>query len=353
MSTWVGVSSVVGAGSLDGFAVGVMASGAFFLALTAPRRAHSRQITAAGAPATVGTRPSGWLRGRVLPSRLRGRQAPAGAFRSSAPAGAFGSGQREPEAFGVGGWEPEAFGVGGWEPGAIGVGGWEPGAIGVRRLRPGVLEFGSFGLRPFENVTPERHVASAAAFGAGASGAGAERVAQPAETGAHGERPWLPSPAAEDVDTSGYREPARLGRPFLDSWLLGSAFPGGRLPDAGRVGGIPSPGGAFTDKSLGEGVLRGGRRQAGASVPDGPPGESGRLDPLPDVASPGTSRGGGRRGDPFGDLAFPDDSFWPSKRPVTRRLPRHAAPAAGLGSKVSHWVAGLFGDRSLASGARG
>src|SRR6202034_4430582 len=38
MSTWVGMGPVIGPGSLDGFAVGVMMSGAVFLTLTAPRR---------------------------------------------------------------------------------------------------------------------------------------------------------------------------------------------------------------------------------------------------------------------------------------------------------------------------
>ena len=61
MSTWVGISSVIGAGSLDGFAVGAMMSGAFFLAVTAPRRARRRQAAAVGAGGALAVGPRGWL----------------------------------------------------------------------------------------------------------------------------------------------------------------------------------------------------------------------------------------------------------------------------------------------------
>jgi hypothetical protein len=69
------------------------------------------------------------------------------------------------------------------------------------------------------NVTPARYVASVVVVDAGACGAGAERVAQPDETGAHGERP---QPGSEFT-----------GGAFPDSWLLESGFPGGRFPDEG------------------------------------------------------------------------------------------------------------------------
>jgi hypothetical protein len=48
MSLWVGISPLIGAGSLAGFAVGATVSGAFFLAITAPRRVRRRQAAAAG-----------------------------------------------------------------------------------------------------------------------------------------------------------------------------------------------------------------------------------------------------------------------------------------------------------------
>src|SRR5580700_7987011 len=46
MSAWVGVAPLIGAGSLDGFAIGALASGACFLAVTASRRARKRHALA-------------------------------------------------------------------------------------------------------------------------------------------------------------------------------------------------------------------------------------------------------------------------------------------------------------------
>ena len=84
-----------------------------------------------------------------------------------------------------------------------------------------------------------------------------------------------------------------------------------------------------------------------------------RESPFPDWASRddrpfpgGASRDRGRPDVEFPDVAFPDGTFGTSKRPDARRLPRHAAPAVGLGSKVSHWMTGLFA-RPATSGARG
>jgi hypothetical protein len=48
MSTWVGVTPLIGAGSLDGFAVGALMSGACSLAIIAPRRARRRKLTVGG-----------------------------------------------------------------------------------------------------------------------------------------------------------------------------------------------------------------------------------------------------------------------------------------------------------------
>jgi hypothetical protein len=46
MSDWIGLLPVIGTGSLEGFALGVLASGACFLALTAPRRSRGRGAAA-------------------------------------------------------------------------------------------------------------------------------------------------------------------------------------------------------------------------------------------------------------------------------------------------------------------
>jgi hypothetical protein len=48
MSVWVGISPLIGAGSLEGFAVGATLSGALFLAITAPRLVRRRQAAAVG-----------------------------------------------------------------------------------------------------------------------------------------------------------------------------------------------------------------------------------------------------------------------------------------------------------------
>jgi hypothetical protein len=54
MSTWVGISPVIGAGSLEGFAVGATVTGAFLLAITAPRRLRRRSAAAAGTRSAPG-----------------------------------------------------------------------------------------------------------------------------------------------------------------------------------------------------------------------------------------------------------------------------------------------------------
>jgi hypothetical protein len=192
MSTWVGISPVIGAGSLDGFAIGAMMSGAFFLAITAPRRAQRRQAAAASAGGARATGPRAWLRERV-----------AAAVTS----------------------------------------------------------------RPETPPAPARH-----------------RLGNPAPGG------LLPAEAsADDV---------RRRRAIPDTAFLGGAFPGS----------------AFL-----------------ADTPE--------ADPQPDDQAP--------------DIEFPDGTHLAPKRPDTRRLPRHAAPAVGLRSKLGHRVAGLFAARPLASGARG
>src|SRR5215467_1816137 len=60
-------------------------------------------------------------------------------------------------------------------------------------------------------------------------------------------------------------------------------------------------------------------------------------------------------------IVFPDAevalvAFASPRRPEGRRLPRHAAPSAGLGSRITAFgsrMTGLFATRALASGARG
>ena len=76
-----------------------------------------------------------------------------------------------------------------------------------------------------------------------------------------------------------------------------------------------------------------------------------------------------RRGDPIpgsrpeanppealADADFPERTFGSPTRPEGRRLPRHAAPSVGFGSRITGLgsrMTGLIASRALASGARG
>jgi len=66
MNAWVGVAPLIGAGSLDGFAIGALATGACFLAITAPRRARKRHALALSDGHVLGSRPHDGLRAEWL-----------------------------------------------------------------------------------------------------------------------------------------------------------------------------------------------------------------------------------------------------------------------------------------------
>jgi hypothetical protein len=223
MSTWVGIAPLIGSGSLDGFAIGALASGACFMAVTAPRRARKRRAAAAGHGALISAR-TDWLCEHVMAAEAF----PAGEERLMPPED------------------------------------------------PGVSDLG------------------------------------------------LTSPARRDARSGGGRH--RLGDPIPGSALPGSAFPGQASGEGATV--------AFPDGSLPAGTSR------HAALPD-------------DGLHGAGSRGGARRDAAPPDLAFPDGAFGNPKRPEQRRLPRHAAPAAGLGSRVSSLMSGLFAGRALIGGAHG
>src|SRR5260370_7280443 len=71
MSTWAGVAPAIGTGSLDGFAIGALMSGACVLGITAPRRAQARHVPRARAGA-VGAERSGWLCEHVMAAGVAG-----------------------------------------------------------------------------------------------------------------------------------------------------------------------------------------------------------------------------------------------------------------------------------------
>jgi len=139
MSLWVGISPLIGAGSLEGFAVGATVSGAFFLAITAPRRLRRRRAAVAG------------------PCGVPACGVPASA-RSAAP-GALGAESCHVEAFGAG------AGAAAGQAGQVGqVGQPEPGAYRSRHR----LTFRS-SRRPAARRLP-RHAAPAVSFGTRVSG---------------------------------------------------------------------------------------------------------------------------------------------------------------------------------------
>src|SRR5258708_20518268 len=83
MSTWAGVAPAIGTGSLDGFAIGALMSGACVLGITAPRRAQARHVPRARAGAVVAER-SGWLCEHVMAAGVAGTGGAAGAFGAGA-----------------------------------------------------------------------------------------------------------------------------------------------------------------------------------------------------------------------------------------------------------------------------
>ncbi len=281
---------------LDGFAVGAMMSGAFFLAVTAPRRARRRQAAAVGAGGALAVGPRGWL----------SKHASAG---------------RAPRAEGSG---AEVLGRG--------------------------------------------------TFGPGTFGADAERVAQPDEPGAEDRAGGAPPSGRDGRIAGGYRSRHRLGDP-----VPGQTLPGGPTRDGASPGSAPResarpssafPDSAFPDSAFPDSALPGAARpeSPGSDLPEGafPDGTSRRVAPsdapvpdvFPDITFPdGTSRRVAPPDAPvpdvFPDIMFPDGTFGSSKRPEARRMPRHAAPAAGFRRKMSNRVTGLFAARPLTSGARG
>jgi hypothetical protein len=366
MSTWVGMGPVIGPGSLDGFAVGVMMSGAFFLALTAPRRARRRAAVAVGATGML-TAGRDWLSRRP---RVPGIPRLSGSPRVS----------EIPEQSGVSGL-PEV-------PGAR--------TLGADALEPGAFEAGAFGPSP---------------FGTGPFAPGAERLAQPDEPGSYSDTGWHLTVGDDSRAAGSRRNRHRLNEPLPGATSPDRAPRGGTSRDSGHGGGAPGStrrsSGGFPDSTFPDSALPDDEAFPETGFPDvefpdeaprdaewldplhgtaprdaewldplrgTAPSDAGRLEPLPDMAprdrarreSPfpdwasrddrpfpsGASRDRGRPDVEFPDVAFPDGTFGTSKRPDARRLPRHAAPAVGLGSKVSHWMTGLFA-RPATSGARG
>lgn len=274
MSTWVGVAPVIGAGSLDGFAVGALMSGACFLAITAPRRTRKRQVAVAGDSGTRASRRRERLHRRVM------------------AAGAFDHGPA-----------------------------WA--------ARPGdarVLD-----------ASGRESVADRDGKNAGGYRS-RHRLGGPARNGpAHGapHRAARRDAAIPDYAFSG---PTPRNAGHQHRLRSRSVFPehalSGIAPRSGAYSRRTRSADGFPDSAFPDTPLRGRGCRKGASPAPAFPGAA-----FPDAA--------------LSDLAFPDGTLGPSRRQEARRLPRHAAPAVGFGSRVSNWMADLFAARVVASGARG
>jgi hypothetical protein len=361
MSTWVGMGPVIGSGSLDGFAIGVMMSGVSFLAVMAPRRARRRQAVVAGTAGMLTGGPREWLSRRPRMPRISRAPRVSGIPQVSAASEI-----------------PKVSGARAFDAGV---------------LEPGAFEAGAFGPGP---------------FGPGPFAAGAERLAHPGEPGALNDADCAPPVGDDDRAARGHRSRHRLNESLPGRTSPDRTPGGGTSRDGGPRGGValgdaPRSSGGFPDSAFPESAFPDSASPDSGfpdvQIPEQAPRDTGRLEPLPpymalrdagwlesrdtgrleprDTGRPGP-RDGGRleppfpdwasrdeapfpktasrdRGRPdveFPDIAFPDGTFGTSKRPESRRLPRHAAPAVGLGSKVSHRLTGLFA-RPAASDARG
>lgn len=301
MSAWVGVAPLIGAGSLDGFAIGALASGTCFLAITALRRGRKRYAVAVNNPASH----DGWLCEHVMAAEAF----PAYAERVAQPD--ILDFQDGGEEAGVGAASRAARFD---EEGAIGAAGQE-GAAG----QPGGV--GSAGQETFSSAADQAAESLDRAF--------------PAAQASHRLGWAFPSGRAGRAARSYRSRHRRLGDPIPDSASVGCGFPGGA--DEPR-----------------EATFPGEPRESGCPDDLIPAGTS-RHAAFPDSAwHGGASRGGAHR---LPELAFPDDTYRASKRPEIRSLPRHAAPGTSLSKRLSTRMSSLMtslaATRALTGGAHG
>lgn len=245
MSAWVGVAPLIGAGSLDGFAIGALASGACFLAITALRRGRKRY----GLALSDGRGPKeGWLCEHVMAA--------------------------------------EAF----------------P-AYAERLAQPYIPD-----------LEPESEDNRLDAAGPDDGVSGADQFAH-ADEFAHADQ-FADADRDGSADRDGEDDPASQGDDGLD-WMS----PLSQGDQAGQERGW-----AFLASGYGRAAgSYHSRHRRGAHRPP--------------------------------ELAFPDETFGTSRRPDVRRLPRHAAPATGLSSRLSarmsSLMTSLIATRVLTGGAHG
>ena len=306
MNTLVGAAPLIGTGSLDGFAIGALVSGACFLAITSPRRTRRRRadVARAGrAPLTAAR--SSWLREHVMATEHR--------------------------------------------------------MVALPRIAGGHVAAGEHRLAGEHRMAGEHRLTGEPRMAGEhpmAGGADEERLALPEELGGHGTGLLANGRGSR---AAGYRSRHRLGDP-----IPGSSAPGGAPRDS-SPGGAPRdgmlPGGAHRDSVLPDVVSPDRPSENDAPRKNRPPAFPdsafpGRVFPdsaLPDSAFPDSAFPGKAFPDiasgngALPDVAFPDGSFGSTRRPEVRRMPRHAAPTVSFAARMT----GLFASRALLSGARG
>jgi hypothetical protein len=286
MSAWVGVAPLIGAGSLDGFAIGALASGACFLAITALRRGRKRY----GLALSDGRGPKeGWLCEHVMAAEAF----PAYAERLAQP------------------YIPDRLESEGEDNRADAAG-------------------------PDDRLDGANH--DGRDDPASQEDDGLDWMSPASQAGAVGhERGWTFLASGDGRAAGSHRSRhRRLSDPIPGSASRKRRSFGGRgAPREAASHDDLLPAGTSRHAAFPDGALHGGALHGGA-------------------LRGGALRGGAHRPP---ELVFPDDTFETSRRSDVRRLPRHAAPATGLSSRLSarmsSVMSSLTATRLLTGGAHG
>jgi hypothetical protein len=294
---------VIGTGSLDGFAAGALMSVVCAMAITDPRRVRRPPAARGGAQAAER---NGWVCEHVMASEAVG-------FGLAAEAAVV------VEASAV---RIEAAGAG---LAAAEVAGPEGTAEAVETARTGMAWTGLAGAgladEPF--------------------GAEAERLARPEEVGAQGT--GCSADGRYGSAAVGYGSRHRCGDPIPYGAPRDGVSPGSASEQGAFQGSVdlqtPFSGSAVCSNAFADSAF------SRIAFPDGVfrfAGGRSRRDAHPDIE--------------FSDAELALVPFACPRRPEARRLPRHAAPSIGLGSRIARIrsrMTGLFATRALVSGARG
>jgi hypothetical protein len=336
MSTWVSAAPVIGAGSLDGFAIGALMTGACALAITAPRRTRGRKVPSARESALAAEQ-SGWLCEHAMTAEAAGAgvtaEAAAGAGSAAlAAAPALPSAAQPPglPSRAQPPWLPSAAQPPGLSSRA------QPPGLSSRAQPPG-LPSGAMGpALPSEGVVPEL-VAAAVARGlvaeAVASALAAEAV-HPA-LAAEAVHPALAAEAVHPALAAEAVHPALAAA--VDPGPIGEAFGAGaeRLarPEEFAAHGKRRPAAGRTARAAG-GYRS--RHRVGDPVPGSLRWDGAEL-VFADPELPVRTLGSGS-----------------ARRAEARPLPRHAVPSVSFASRIlSSRMTGLSAPRALATSARG